>query len=308
MTPVASLIIPSWNGERFIAACLRSLCSSTDSPIEIIVVDNGSQDHTTALAQNFAEVKLIANADNLGFAHAINQGLHAATGEVLVLLNQDIVAHPGWLEAVLQRLQRQPSAGIVGCKLLYPDGSVQHAGGYLAQPMCEGRHYRDDAESNSIDFVTGAAFAIRRACWQAIGDFDERFYPVYFEDVDFCLRAKQAGFGVVYEKNAVLTHYESQSRGDNFGHAVTFHAQRFRFVLKHQSFDTIAEKFLPYERKRVQQAMPHDVTTCYALAHVGLYHALHLAEWAARFDSSQRLHLADALLSLRQFSLAQVTG
>ena len=302
---LTSIIVPTFNGERFIGPCLASLAAHTPQPIELIVVDNGSQDQTADVVRSFPDVRLITNATNTGFAHAVNQGLHAATGEVLLLLNQDIVAQPNWLEPILHRLQQDPGIGIVGCKLLYPDGSVQHAGGYLVEPPCEGRHHRDDAAANTIDFVTGAAFAIRRACWQAVGDFDEDFYPAYFEDVDYCLRAKQVGYGVVYEKQSVLTHHESQSRGDDFGHAVIFHSQRFRFVFKHRPYDFVLQNFLPYERERIAQAAPHDVTTRCALAHVCLHHALRLNAFAHRFNVPQRQQLADELLSLRQFSLAQ---
>jgi O-antigen biosynthesis protein len=275
-TASTSLVIPTWNGAAFIGPCLHSLRAYTALPVEVIVVDNGSQDGTVEFVRAHAHVHLITNASNLGFAHAVNQGLHAATGQVLLLLNQDIVAQPNWLEPILQRLQQEPNVGIVGSKLLYPDGRVQHAGGHLLMPSWEGVHYTDDNPANAIDFVTGAAFAIRRTCWQAIGNFDENFYPAYFEDVDYCLRARAGGWRVVYEPRSVLTHHESQSRGSDYALAVNYHAQRLRLVLKHRPMNWILETFIPNECQRAHEnAAP---AWLHALAHVYLQAVRHA--WA----------------------------
>ena len=303
--PVASIIIPTWNGAAFIDPCLRSLRTCTPLPIEIIVVDNGSQDGTLDAVRAYTDVQLIANTRNTGFAHAVNQGLHAATGDVLLLLNQDIVAQPNWLEPVLQRLQQDPQIGIVGSKLLYPDGRVQHAGGHLLQPSCEGVHYTDDAPANPIDFVTGAAFAIRRACWQVIGNFDEAFYPAYFEDVDYCLRAKAHGWQVVYESQSVLTHHESQSRGSDYALTINFHAQRMRLVLKHRPVEWLLDAFIANEQARVRENTSY--VWLYAMAHVYLQavcHAVALSQIAQHPKVNELVH---QFLALRHLALQRAT-
>ncbi len=304
-TASTSLIIPTWNGAAFIGPCLRSLHACTQLPIEIIVVDNGSQDGTVELVRTHSTVRLITNARNLGFAHAVNLGLHAATGQVLLLLNQDIVAQPNWLEPILQRLQQEPDVGIVGSKLLYADGRVQHAGGHLLTPSCEGVHYADDNPANTIDFVTGAAFAIRRACWQAIGNFDEDFYPAYFEDVDYCLRAKASGWRVVYEPRSVLTHHESQSRGSDYALAVNYHAQRLRLVLKHQPMRWILDVFIPNERKRTHEnAAP---LWLHAMAHVYLQAVRHAWALPNIAQHPSAAELVGELFELRRLALRQAT-
>jgi GT2 family glycosyltransferase len=304
--PLTSIIIPAWNGAAFIAPCLRSLRECTALPFEVIVVDNGSQDDTVALVRTFADARLITNPHNTGFAHAVNQGLHAATGEVFILMNQDIVAHPGWLEPIHSRLQQQPDAGVIGCKLLYPDGQVQHAGGYLLEPSCEGVHFADDNPANVLDFVTGAAFAIRRACWQAVGDFDEAFYPAYFEDVDYCLRARALGWQVIYEPQSVLTHHESQSRGSDFALVVNYHAQRLRLVLKHNPIDWILNTFLTNERQRAHHNDAH--IWLHAMAHVylqGVRNAYALPHVAQSPDIDE---LVNALFELRHLVLRRATA
>ena len=287
------------------ALCLRSLRACTPLPVEIIVVDNGSQDHTLDAVRAYADVQLIANTHNTGFAHAVNQGAHAATGDVLLLLNQDIVAQPNWLEPVLQRLQQDPQVGIVGSKLLYPDGKVQHAGGHLLQPSCEGVHYTDDANTNSIEFVTGAAFAIRRACWQAIGDFDEDFYPAYFEDVDYCLRAKAHGWHVVYESQSVLTHYESQSRGNDYALAINFHAQRMRLALKHRPVAWLLDTFIVNEQARVRENTFY--VWLYAMAHVYLQAVRHAYALPQIMQHPQANELVHQFLALRHLALQRAT-
>ena len=115
-TPYTSIIIPTWNGEKFIVACLTGLIAHTLPPFEVIIVDNGSTDQTLALAQQTDEVTLISNHANMGFAHAVNQGLHQAQGDILVLINQDVVAESGWLEPIRQRFTLDPTIGIVGSK------------------------------------------------------------------------------------------------------------------------------------------------------------------------------------------------
>ena len=298
----ASIIIPAWNGQQFIGPCLHSLRECTSEPYETIIVDNGSSDQTVALAREAQVTHLITNAYNTGFAYAVNQGLQMAQADVLILLNQDIVAQPGWLTPILERLQTEADVGIVGCKLLYPDGQVQHAGGQFLEPSLEGIHHHEDGGAqvpHHIDFVTGAAFAIRRACWQAVGEFDEGFDPAYFEDVDYCLRATAAGWRVVYEPRSVLIHHESQSRGANFEHTIIFHSQRMRLALKHRPLDWILGTFVPNEATRTRTSPSFDFL--YSMAHVYLQAARHAravrpaSEWAA---------LSRAFFDLRALAMA----
>jgi GT2 family glycosyltransferase len=250
-----SVIVLTWNGGSFIEPCLRAVLTQEPPPSEVIVVDNASTDGTSDLiAEHFPGVQLIRNSRNLGFAAGNNVGLRVATGDTIVLLNQDTRAHPGFLAALAATFD-DPAAGIVGAKLLYPDGTIQHAGGYLYGPRGEtghlGRCEPDDGrfeEMNQPEFVTGAALAIRRATLEQIGLLDEGFAPAYYEDVDWCFRARAAGSRVVYQPQAKAVHYESTTTAlDSHRHKYALNHGRVRFLYKHRSSERLLREFGPAE-------------------------------------------------------------
>src|SRR5688572_30625035 len=133
MTPLrTSVVIPAWNGERHLEACLQALLAQGDAPDEVIVVDNASVDGSaTVVREQFPSVRLICNETNLGFSGGCNVGIAAAQGEIVVLLNQDAVVEAGWLQALMEAMHSEPAVGIAGGKAFYPDGRLQHAGGFL---------------------------------------------------------------------------------------------------------------------------------------------------------------------------------
>lgn len=257
MTSV-SIIIPTWNGRQWINACLQAI--GNEPANEIIVVDNGSSDGTPeVIARDAPRVRLLRLPRNLGFAAAVNRGLRAAHGDVLILINQDVVVQPGCLSTLVQRLYETGSA-IAGCKLLYPDGrTIQHAGGVITYPRAVPDHHGygqlDDGRWDAVtqvDYVTGAVFAMPRAVWEALGEFDEAFYPAYYEEVDYCFRARSAGFAVIYEPRATAIHHESQSsdRRSTLYHRA-MERGRLRFVLKHMPVDQICDAFSTAESTHV---------------------------------------------------------
>ena len=223
-------------------------------------MDNGSTDGTPEwLAEHFPQVRLIRNERNLGFAGGNNVGLRAASGDLLVLLNQDTEVHDGWLAALISTFEDE-AVGIAGCKLLYPDGTIQHAGAFFYGPRGESEHIGrlapDDGrfdELLDIDFASGAALAISRVALGQIGLLDEGFSPAYYEDADWCYRARAAGFRVVYQPQAVVTHHESTAT-DALSHDRKFalHQGRLRFVFKHWPLDRLLGDFGPTERAWVE--------------------------------------------------------
>lgn len=261
-TPLASIIIPTWNGQAFIEACLTSVLAQVYPKFEVIVVDNASSDGTPVLvAEKFSTVHLLQNDRNLGFAGGVNVGLRAASGDILILLNQDVVLNPGWLQALSAGLLSAPDVGLAGCKILNLDSPViQHAGGYLAMPLALPGHYGlgqldedHDEEMQDVDFVTGAALAIQRRVVDTIGYFDESFF-FYFEDVDYCYRARAAGFRVVYVPAAVLHHHDKASLGaGTAAYFANFHTSRLQFVLKHAGAAYFVAQFQPAEKDRLNQ-------------------------------------------------------
>jgi GT2 family glycosyltransferase len=253
--PTISVVVLTWNGIHYLAPCLESLLAQDGADLEIIVVDNGSTDGTPDLmAERYPGVRLIRNERNLGFAAGNNIGLRAAAGDLMVLLNVDTEVHPGWLAALVAAFE-DPATGIVGCKLLYPDGTIQHAGAYLYGPRGEsahvGRFAQDDGRFDKLidsDFVTGAAIAIRRQTLEQIGFLDESFAPIYYEDVDWCYRARAAGFRVVYQSQAVVTHHESTTSTEfSYWRKFALNQGRIRFLFKNLPLERLLHESGPAE-------------------------------------------------------------
>jgi GT2 family glycosyltransferase len=225
-TPVVSLIIPFKDDAPLLAACLKSLCRSTYQRREIILVDNGSQERRTARFlqrwQQRREGCVLSRPAPFNFAWLCNEGARQAQGEVLLFLNNDTeVLRRDWLEQMLAVLAA-PRIGIVGATLLYPDGTLQHAG--LAETSAGWTHLHrgqpaqftgekgELQQVRTVAAVTGACLMIRRELFWELGGFDERF-PVTMNDVDLCLRARQHGWLTALTPHARLLHYESLGRG-----------------------------------------------------------------------------------------------
>ena len=222
-------------------ACLRSVYQSDWPNLEVIVVDNGSADRTSEVTRSEAPEAIVIRAErNLGFAGGNNLGLERAKGELLVLLNDDCEPHPGWLKALVQSADELPDWGILGCKLLYPGGEIiQHAGGLIeanALTKHVGYGERDEGQHNRrtrCAYVTGAAFAIRRETMERIGLLDADFFPIYFEEIDFCFRAERAGYGSYYVPGAEVIHHESMTtKRLSYGFLCKYHKNRLRFMAR----------------------------------------------------------------------------
>ena len=257
---LASIIVPTWNGADYIEDCLNSLVGQDYPDFEVVVVDNASSDGTPDwVAKHFPSVTLIREERNLGFAGGANVGLQAAKGEILILFNQDAAAKPGWLAALVSGMLTAPEIGIAGCKILdFDPPTIQHAGGHLTMPLALSSHFgfgQVDTgqfdELKDVDFVTGAAIAIRREVLETIGYLDETLF-FYFEDVDYCYQARAAGFRVVYIPSAVLHHHSNTSLGaETEQHYMRFHTSRLQFILKHWGVDYFISQLYPAEHTRL---------------------------------------------------------
>ena len=230
--PLVSVIIPNRNSYELIAKILDGLTRHTHYPkMEIIVVDNGSDDERVlALYRQFEAGPIPFSArierESFNFSRSINRGAETVNGSLLLLLNNDIeVVEPGWLKEMVSCFQFE-DVGVVGAKLLYPDGTLQHAGvitglgGYAGHwfigrdgdfPGPMGRLW----VRQSLSAVTGACMLVSRQCWRTTGPFDESVFPIAYNDVDFCLRAIEQGFRVAWTPFASLIHHESASRGSD---------------------------------------------------------------------------------------------
>lgn len=245
MNSSVSIVIPLYNGAAFIPACLNAVLpqARAHSAAEVIIVDNASTDDCEqALAPFSGAIRLHRLLFNTGFAAAVNAGIQLSEGGIIALLNQDAIVQAGWLEALLARFEASPRAAIVGSKCVRADGTLDHAGGVIHQPLFYTAHIGmgepDLPQHNQPcprDYVTGAALALRRTVIERIGGFDQGFYPAYYEETDLCLRAREAGFEVWYEPAAVALHQSGQTPLEQMSveRIAAFHRNRLRCLIKH---------------------------------------------------------------------------
>ncbi len=213
--PRVSVVIPTWDGAELLGASLRSLASQTFRDFETIVVDNGSRDRTALmLAAEFPAARVVRFPENRGFAAAVNAGIRVASGDVLVLMNNDVEAEPGWLGALVAALDRRPDVGFVASKMLSARDPSRLDSAWDAMglvPYNVGRGEADGpafgAGRYALSACAGAA-AYRRVFFDRVGGFDETFFA-WFEDVEIGIRGQLAGFRCWYEPSAVVRHLGS---------------------------------------------------------------------------------------------------
>jgi GT2 family glycosyltransferase len=244
-----SIIIVNWNGGQVLLDCLESVFACAHPfPFEVIVVDNASTDGSPEqVAERFPQVRLVRNSKNVGFAGGNNRGLEMAQGRYWLLLNSDTRVPDDALEILLEEMDSHPETGVMGCCLIFPDGHLQRSFGefpnllteILDQTMlhrlvtaCKMRGGAYD-RAHEVDWVTGACMLVRKEVFAQIGGLDEG-YHMFLEDVDWCLRARQAGWRVRYTPRARVVHikgFSSQSVMPQM--IVEDQYSAFRFFRKH---------------------------------------------------------------------------
>lgn len=229
--PLVSIVIPTRDRKDLLEACIDSLDRATGyRNKEIIVVDNDSAEPATksyfaALSQR-SDVRIVPAPGPFNYPRLINLGASHARGDLLMTLNNDIEAfEPEWLDELVSQVSR-PGVGLVGCLLLYPDRSVQHAGVIIGLSGVAGHMYAEATPDDpgyagriyvtqDLSAVTGACQLMRRALFDQLGGLDERHLAVAYNDIDFCLRVREAGLRVIYTPHAPLLHHHSASRGSD---------------------------------------------------------------------------------------------
>ena len=229
LEPRVSVVIPNYNGAVWLSACLESLAGQGFQDFEVIVVDNGSADNSLALLrEHFPHVRLIELEKNAGFASAVNAGIGAARGQHIALLNNDTTAQPGWLGALVQRLEAEPEqVGAVASKMLSLDDPkiIDDAGDALswtgaAQKIGHGQSTGDYDQCREIFSPCAGATLYRRSFLETLRGFDEHFF-MYLEDLDLGLRGRLLGFRYMFEPRAEVHHKghgSAISRGDYVRH------------------------------------------------------------------------------------------
>jgi len=215
-----SIIIVNWNTRGLLLECLDSI-KKNQPPFdyETIVVDNASQDDSCAAIKNeYPGIRVIENQANRGFAAASNQGANAAGAPLLLFLNPDTRVHPGTLAGAVAFMQRHADAGVMGCRTVNRDGSLQATAfafpgqlrifAYVAglNRFFKLSRFTDHSAQCTPDYVQGSFLIVRRSAVEKCGGFDENFF-LYAEEIDLCLRVKAAGFAVYYYPDISITHY-----------------------------------------------------------------------------------------------------
>jgi len=237
-TPRASILIACHRHVDLLASCLDSLKRNVTTKVafETIVVFNGTPDaERQRVSGALRDARVIVSAVNLGFGGANNRAAREAGGEYLVMLNDDAEVQPEWLESLVATADENPEAGAVGSKIVFPDGALQEAGSVIwsdASTIGVGRYLPAGSRRydylREVDYASASSLLVRRETFEAIGGFDERFFPGYNEDVDLCLAMRRRRQQVLYQPRSVIVHHESQSGGE----ARTFLIMRTRPLLR----------------------------------------------------------------------------
>jgi len=275
-----SILIPTYNAHEWIQGCLDSIrLHHPSTAYEIIVVDDRSSDDTVEIVRRiYPDVQVFANETNVGFGKTVNVGLRAARGDYILVLNNDTWMHEGALDALIGYLDAHPDTGIVGPRVLNSDGSLQQqcrrriptpsaallyfsgvAKLFPKNPRIAGylMTATDEHQTTEVDAVSGACLMVRREVVDRIHGFDPEYY-LYGEDMDFCWRAKLAGWKVVYFPGAAITHFGGQGgTGKKKIYAtIEWHRAMWIFYRKHRAPKvSLPERALVYSGIAIKGAL-----------------------------------------------------
>ena len=256
MEKLVSIVILNWNGKDVIFECLKSLEKLDYPNYEIVVVDNGSTDGSCELLEKgYPDIKLVKNRENLGVAQGINIGVKHSTGEYVLLLNNDTIVDESLLKELLKVLENGDDVGLVGPKIYYFDypQRIWAAGGgkinwHTGDVRLSGGDEIDKGQYESItelDYVSGCALLTSKELFHKIGYMDESFFA-YFEETDWCVRASNEGYRLLYVPKARMWHkVRASSRNISGFHEYQMTRNMFWFLKKHLD-KTLYRKFLVY--------------------------------------------------------------
>jgi GT2 family glycosyltransferase len=255
--PLVSIVVVTYNKALYTYECLRSLLADPLPEHEVIIVDNASSDETPWLLRKTANALIIRNAENQFFARACNQGARSARGKYLLFLNNDAFVHPGCISSLLETMDSAPNIGAAGAKIIWRNGRLQEAGSIIWSDGSTQAYGRGDdptkpeyCSTRDVDYCSAACIIVRRDAFEKLGGFDEAFKPAYYEDVDLCMRLWSAGYRVVYQPLAVVTHVEFA--GSSFDTATELMKKnRLIFRAKHKE---ALEKQLPFSAGNIPGA------------------------------------------------------
>lgn len=219
--PKVSVVIPIYGKVDYTLACLASIAQSVpETSFEVIVVDDKSPDNSVEVLKKIDGIRLIVNEKNQGFIRSCNVGAAAASGEFVYFLNNDTNVLPGWLDELYRTFEAFPSAGFVGSKLVYPDGTLQEAGGIIWRDGSAWNFGRNQNPrlpefnyAREVDYCSGASIMVPTRLFRELGGFDEHYLPAYCEDSDLALKIRDKGYSVIYQPLSEVIHFEGITSG-----------------------------------------------------------------------------------------------
>lgn len=231
-----SIVIPMHNKCLYSFTCLKSIfCNTGNINYEIIAVDDHSKDDTLQMLSQCKNIKVITNNEAKGFGLACNLGIQRAQGKYILLLNNDTKVTDGWLNALFRPFDLDPSTGLVGAKLIYPNGTLQEAGGIVWKDASGWNYGRGDDPDKpeysylrEVDYCSGATVLVRKDILDKLGGLDMRYVPAYYEDTDLAFAVRNWGFKVMFQPFSRVIHYE----GVTCGKSVSAGIKKFQVINK----------------------------------------------------------------------------
>lgn len=264
--PLVSIIIPVYNQFDYTYKCLKSILENTsDIDYEIIIADDVSSDETINITSYVKNIKVVRNEKNLGFLLNCNNAVKLAKGKYIHLLNNDTQVQEAWLSSLIELIESNDNIGMVGSKLVYPDGRQQEAGGIIWNDASGWNFGRLDDPTKpeynyvkEVDYISGASIMLSKKLWDKIGGFDERYVPAYFEDSDLAFEVRKHGYNVMFQPKSVVVHFEGISHGTDTGTGIKAYQvkNREKFIekwkneLEKNHFPNAENLFLARDRSR----------------------------------------------------------
>jgi len=266
--PLVSICIPVYDNYELTIACLAAVSSNTPRsiPFEVILLDDCSSDSRSFGYGSISGLKVFRQPKRQGFLLNCNSALLIARGAYLLFLNNDVMVQDGWLEPMVETLNRQSKIGIVGAQVFYPDGRLQESGSTVWRDATTtrvgdsfGTPLKSSMMVRDVDYCSAAVLLVRASLWNKLSGFDESFQPAYYEDVDLCFRAREEGFRVVVSPARVI-HFDGSSYNDNLKstrsllqakNRIVFE-QKWHQILKREHFSPGSHYFLAAERAQAR--------------------------------------------------------